>query len=254
MGNFSNKYRNVVQNSKLFCSRALVFDRFQVWLYEPHTWNEQLSVPWHCTSCQVLPSGLQRKAHARPYMCCDRMSRAACAQSFAPWQQATTEIMLAISLTIACSRYIYYGVILHAHPVRGESHNQRNTTGEVATNALLPSGQRKAWYTKPCKRSSILIIRGKRTAVPNCPLSVLTRHLPLMHILPHSLPRPVRRPGRWAICEQAAPSVMRAACRTKKRRPRALQFSWHGPPEKCHRFLKCSAKDFNPAPQTQPKI
>jgi len=43
------------------------------------------------------------------------------------------EIMLAISLTIACSRYIYNDVILHAHPVRGESHNQRNATGEVAT-------------------------------------------------------------------------------------------------------------------------
>jgi len=26
-----------------------------------------------------------------------------------------------------------YGVVLHAHPVRGESHNKRNTTGEVAT-------------------------------------------------------------------------------------------------------------------------
>ena len=26
-----------------------------------------------------------------------------------------------------------YGVVLHAHAVRGESHNQRNTTGEVAT-------------------------------------------------------------------------------------------------------------------------
>jgi len=48
------------------------------------------------------------------------------------------EIMLAISLTIACSRYVYDGVILHAHPVRGESHNQRNTTGEVATLAMLP--------------------------------------------------------------------------------------------------------------------
>jgi len=41
--------------------------------------------------------------------------------------------MLAISLTIACSRCIYNGVILHAHPVRGESHNQPNATGEVAT-------------------------------------------------------------------------------------------------------------------------
>jgi len=41
--------------------------------------------------------------------------------------------MLAISLIIACSRYTYNGVILHAHPVCGESHNQRNATGEVAT-------------------------------------------------------------------------------------------------------------------------
>jgi len=45
--------------------------------------------------------------------------------------------MLAISLTIACSRYIYNGVFFHAHPVRGESHNQRNTTGEVATIPVL---------------------------------------------------------------------------------------------------------------------
>jgi len=60
-------------------------------------------------------------------------TRAACAQSFAPWQQATIEIMPAISLIIACSRCIYDGVIFHAHPVRGESHNQRNATGEVAT-------------------------------------------------------------------------------------------------------------------------
>jgi len=43
--------------------------------------------------------------------------------------------MLAILLTIACSRYKYYGDILHAHLVRGESHNQRNTTGEVATTS-----------------------------------------------------------------------------------------------------------------------
>jgi len=43
--------------------------------------------------------------------------------------------MLTISLTIACSRYTYDDVILHAHPVCGESRNQRNTTGEVATIA-----------------------------------------------------------------------------------------------------------------------
>jgi len=39
--------------------------------------------------------------------CCDRKSWAACAQSFVPWQQGTIEIMLAISLTVACSRYTY---------------------------------------------------------------------------------------------------------------------------------------------------
>jgi len=28
---------------------------------------------------------------------------------------------------------LIYIFVLHAHPVRGESHNQRNTTAEVAT-------------------------------------------------------------------------------------------------------------------------
>ena len=96
------------------------------------------------------------------FMCCDRKSRAACAQSFALWQQASDNrdhasqslfacashhvqsftrqyqqsYHVAISLTIACLRYVYNGVILHAHPVCGDSHNQRNTTGEVATHAM----------------------------------------------------------------------------------------------------------------------
>jgi len=30
-----------------------------------------------------------------------------------------------------------YGVVLHPHPVRGESNNQRNTTGEAATVACI---------------------------------------------------------------------------------------------------------------------
>ena len=34
---------------------------------------------------------------------------------------------------IACSRHICMGVILRAHPVRGESHIQGNASGEVAT-------------------------------------------------------------------------------------------------------------------------
>jgi len=38
-----------------------------------------------------------------------------------------------------------YGVVLQAHPVHGESHKQRNTTGEVAT---LPQ------QLKPTQRKS----------------------------------------------------------------------------------------------------
>jgi len=86
-------------------------------------------------------------------MRCDRKSRAACAQSFAPWQQALIEIMLAISPTFACSCYIYNGVILHAHPVRGESHNQCNTTGEVVTTS-------PPFYNEP-HRSHVLCVKAE---------------------------------------------------------------------------------------------
>ena len=75
-----------------------------------------------------------------------------------PWQQATIEIMLAISLTIACSRYIYNGVILHAHPVRGESHNQRNATGEVAT---LPFNVLLCCLYHPCYCITITALKAK---------------------------------------------------------------------------------------------
>jgi len=34
---------------------------------------------------------------------------------------------------IACLRHIYMGVILHAHPVCRESHNEHNANREVAT-------------------------------------------------------------------------------------------------------------------------
>jgi len=48
-------------------------------------------------------------------------------------------MILAISLAIANSRDVNNGFILHAHPLRGESHNQRNTAGEVATVSLYYS-------------------------------------------------------------------------------------------------------------------
>jgi len=74
---------------------------------------------------------MYRRCYANRY-CCDRKSRAAYAQSFAPWQQATIEISRRDHSVVACSRHTHI-FVLRAHPVRGESHNQRNTTGEVAT-------------------------------------------------------------------------------------------------------------------------
>jgi len=82
--------------------------------------------------------------------CCDRKSQTGCAQRFHRGSKQQWRSCVAISLTIACSRYIYKGVILQAHPVRGESHNQRNATGEFATvrwtwssgNSCYVSGRR----------------------------------------------------------------------------------------------------------------
>jgi len=78
---------------------------------------------------------------------CDRKSRAACAQSFALWQQAKIEITWRDHSVIACSRHIY-GVVLRAHSVRGEPRIQRNASGEVKTvhipDAIINTRTRKS--------------------------------------------------------------------------------------------------------------
>ena len=51
------------------------------------------------------------------------------------WQQATIEILIRDHSISACLRHIYMGVVLHVHPVRGESHIQHNTNRVVATLA-----------------------------------------------------------------------------------------------------------------------
>jgi len=86
-----------------------------------------------------------KSEHATPatsghWYCCDRKSRATKLRTVAA-NNNRDHAPLAISLTIACWRYVYDGVILHAHAVRGESHNQRNAAGEVATvhGRKLPS-------------------------------------------------------------------------------------------------------------------
>ena len=47
--------------------------------------------------------------------------------------QKLTYIAHIWALAFACSRHIYVGVSLHAHPVPGESHIQRHINREVAT-------------------------------------------------------------------------------------------------------------------------
>jgi len=46
------------------------------------------------------------------------------------------EFVCHVHSIIACSCHIYMGVILRAHPVHGESHNQRNINREVATTLV----------------------------------------------------------------------------------------------------------------------
>jgi len=55
--------------------------------------------------------------------CCDRKSQVACAQSFAPRQQATVEIVRH-NLSYYCLLTPHIHIfVLRTHPVRGESHN-----------------------------------------------------------------------------------------------------------------------------------
>ena len=42
-----------------------------------------------------------------------------------------------VTLLLLVRATYMYGVVLYAHPVHGESHNQRNTTREVATVVKL---------------------------------------------------------------------------------------------------------------------
>jgi len=49
---------------------------------------------------------------------------------------------------------MYNGDILHAHPVRGESRNQRSTTGEVATTSH-PFYNEPHWSHVLCKKAEL---------------------------------------------------------------------------------------------------
>jgi len=49
-------------------------------------------------------------------------------------QQLSSHAMITLLLLVRAT--YMHGVVLHAHPVRGESHTQHNTTREVATTLL----------------------------------------------------------------------------------------------------------------------
>ena len=66
-------------------------------------------------------------------------------------QQQNSHAMITLLLLVRAT--YMYGVVLHAHPVRGESHNQRNTTGKVATTSL-------PFYNEP-HRSHVLCVKAE---------------------------------------------------------------------------------------------
>ena len=143
--------RDHTHNLSYYCLLALHI----LWCYSSHTsrlWWITQSTQHHRKGCNNIPSFLQRTTPIARSSCeglnsaqpphpghstillQSEIPSGMCA-NLRTVAASKIEIMLAISLIIACSRYIYYGVILRAHPVRGESHNQRNTTGEIATLA-----------------------------------------------------------------------------------------------------------------------
>ena len=123
--------------------------------------------------------------------CCDRKARAANARSSIAWQQATVEITRHDHFVIACSCHIYMGVVLRAHPVRGESHIQRNTTGEVAT---IPSAVETM--------SEILL---RRTRSVNGSLLRGSDQISLFQI--HSLRELKKSPLHLWICQWGRPTL-----------------------------------------------
>jgi len=79
-----------------------------------------------CKGCTWHHLHIQVKAP----LCCDWKGRAASVQRFTLSHQAEIKIPLRAHLIPACSRHM--GVVLHAHPVRGESHIHHSTNWEDA--------------------------------------------------------------------------------------------------------------------------
>jgi len=102
--------------------------------------------------CNNIPSFLQWTAHiarsfcegctwhhlhilVKPPVCSDWKCLAASMQSFTLWQQATIKIPRHAYFISTCSCHL--GVVLHAHPIRGELHIHHKANWEAATLAAM---------------------------------------------------------------------------------------------------------------------
>jgi len=80
-----------------------LFQTMRLPLGESGVWGSRFPPAVKARWRRVGTTRMQASKHGSYWKCCDRKSRAACAQSFATWQQATTEIMLSISIWVSLS-------------------------------------------------------------------------------------------------------------------------------------------------------
>jgi len=95
-----------------------------------------ITASWVITVSWVISSFINIDLKQICCSCCNRKARAASVQSFTLWQQVTMDITRRDHCIIACSHHVYMGVVLRTHPVRGESHIQRQRRG---CNAAIPA-------------------------------------------------------------------------------------------------------------------
>jgi len=172
----ASKNREIIRrdHSIIACSHHIY-----IWVYSSCTsrsWWIAYSTQRQPRGCNNIPSFSQRTAPiarslcegwtrhdlhilVTALFCCDRK-----VQSFTLWQQLTIEITRRDHSIITCSCQTYVGVILRAHPVRGESHIQRKANREVATSPSLTwlrhDKYGKNWF-KICWRRILAVFAWK---------------------------------------------------------------------------------------------
>ena len=124
------------------CSSLVIF---MYWACENHTSNatptEKLQqilsfLQWTASIARSFCEGCTwQHLHilVKAPLCCDWKGQGASAQSFTLWHQTTIKTPCRAHLTSACLHHM--AVVLHVHPVCGESHIHHNANWEAATLA-----------------------------------------------------------------------------------------------------------------------